>query len=111
MRVAACNFGASVSIAVPNRMIENWYLADIAHLCRKKKYLRDNIQQRDFEGKHGKKELKRCFKPEFAYSETKHGPELFSLIRLPVARANSQSFDAFIRLLGSCRAVGSARKV
>jgi uncharacterized protein (DUF2249 family) len=77
-------------------MIENWLLADIENLSKKKKYLKDNIQQRNFEGTHGKNELKKLYKKNFSYSETEHGPELFEILREAVAKKNSQSFKQFI---------------
>jgi hypothetical protein len=50
-------FGLAVRVAVPNTMIENWYLADIEQLSRKKKYIKSKLAQRSYEGKHGKREL------------------------------------------------------
>ncbi|MBA7713052.1 hypothetical protein ES703_122050 [subsurface metagenome] len=95
------NLGKSipVSVAIPNRMIENWYLADIEFLSKQKSFIRSNIKQRNYEGTDGKKELKRCFIKKVAYSETKHGPQIFIALRLSVARKNSASFDHFLRLL------------
>jgi hypothetical protein len=96
----SAHLGLPVVVAVPNRMIENWYLADIAYLSTKKKYLKRKLKQKSYEGTHGKRELRRCFVKGIDYCETKHGPELFSLIRIPVARTNSASLRHFLRLLG-----------
>jgi uncharacterized protein DUF4276 len=90
-----------VYVAVPNRMIENWYLSDIEILSKKKSYIKDKIKQKKYEGKDGKKELKKCFVRKFTYQETKHGPELFAIIRFDVARKNSPSFDTFLNLLNN----------
>ena len=92
-------FGPPVAVAIPNRMIENWYLADIEYLCACKRYLRRKLKQRNYEGTHGKRELKRCFVKGIDYCETKHGPELFLLVRTAVARDNSDSFRRFLQLL------------
>jgi len=92
----AIGFPIPVSVAVPNRMIENWYLADIAYISRRKVFLRDRLSQKNYEGTNGKKELKRCMKPSVSYSETKHGPQLFKILRFRVARQNSESFDDFL---------------
>jgi hypothetical protein len=89
-------FPVPVTIAVPNRMIENWYLADIEFLATRKTFLREGIQQKAFEGKDGKAMLKRFMRKGTPYSETKHGPELFEIVRFDVARQNSASFDAFL---------------
>lgn len=88
-----------VAIAVPNRMIENWYLADIEFLSKHKAFLRGGLKQKIFEGKDGKGELKRRMKKGTSYSETKHGPELFEILRFDVARKNSSSFDEFLSCL------------
>lgn len=97
----SANLGLPVVVAVPNRMIENWYLADVAYLSAKKKYLKKKLKQKNYEGTHGKKELRKCFVKGIDYCETKHGPELFSLIRIPIACTNSASFRRFVQLLDS----------
>jgi hypothetical protein len=89
-------FDIDVDIVVSNKMIENWYLADIELLSKKKAYLKDNLRQKQYEGKHGKEELKKLFKSKFSYSETEHGPQLFELIRESIAANNSKSFKIFI---------------
>lgn len=88
-----------VSFVVPNKMIENWYLADIEYLSSKKKYLKDSIKQKKYEGLHGKDEIKKLMKNNFTYSETEHGPELFTLIREDIACKNSFSFNMFYELI------------
>jgi hypothetical protein len=91
-----------VNIAVPNRMIENWYLADIEFLSKHRTFLRDGLKQKTYEGRDGKRELKRLMKKNISYSETKHGPELFEILRFDVARTNSNSFNAFLSYLNDC---------
>lgn len=88
-------FKVPVKIVVSNRMIENWFLADIEFLSKKKTYLLDGLKQKNYEGSHGKDELKRLFKPRKSYSETEHGPDLFFSIREANARKNSSSFKIF----------------
>lgn len=92
---------AKVETCSPNKMIENWYLADIKHLSKKKAFLRDNIRQKNYEGKHGKKELKKLMKKGLSYNEVRHGSQLFVAIRCSVARSNSPSFDHFLDSLDS----------
>jgi hypothetical protein len=96
---ATLQCGIPVSVAVPNRMIENWYLADIEFLSKKRSFLRYNVKQRNYEGTDGKKLLKTCFVRGITYCETRHGPQLFAILRFNVARRNSPSFDHF---LGVC---------
>jgi hypothetical protein len=94
------NFGIEVAFAVPNRMIENWYLADIENLSKKKTFLKDNIRQKNFEGTNGKVEIKKLFKKEYSYSETDHGPVMFLLIRDRTASKNSPSYKKFLTEVG-----------
>jgi len=96
-------FGINISVAVCNKMIENWYLADIEHLSRNRSFLRDRLKQKNYEGTHGKNEMKKCMKKGTSYSETKHGPELFETLRFDVARQNSPSFDFFLTILETHR--------
>jgi hypothetical protein len=60
---------------------------------------KDNLKQKNFEGKDGKKELKKCFISRIDYIETDHGPQLFSVLNFDVARKNSMSFDLFLSSL------------
>ena len=92
-------FDVPVFVAVANTMIENWYLADIGYLSNQKAFLKDRIKQRPYEGRHGKDELKKCMKQGISYSETKHGPQLFAMLRFDIARQNSPSFDDFLRIV------------
>jgi hypothetical protein len=85
--------------SVSNRMIENWYLADIAFLSKQKSFLRRNLRQKNFEGLNGKEEIKRCFAKGFSYIETNHGPQMFATLRFNIARKNSSSFDHFLSML------------
>jgi hypothetical protein len=96
-------FGFNVCPAVPNTMIENWYLADVEQLSRKRSYIKSTLSQRPYEGKHGKRELKQVFKKGESYSEVKHGPELFCTIRFSIAQGNSASFKRFVSCIGASR--------
>jgi len=93
------DFGLPVSVAVPNRMIENWYLADIEYLSAKKAFLKAKLKQKRYEGRDGKSLIKRCMRPPHTYSETEHGPEMFAILRFHEARKNSPSLDAFLTLI------------
>jgi hypothetical protein len=88
-----------VFVAVPNKMIENWYLADIEELSRQKVFIRDRLKQKNYEGKHGKIEIKKCMINGTDYSETLHGPQMFGVIRFDIARLNSPSFSDFLNML------------
>jgi hypothetical protein len=98
-------FNLDMQPAVPNMMIENWYLADVEQLSRRRSYIRDKLKQRNYEGKNGKKELKRLFVKGSYYEEVRHGADLFSIIRFPTASKNSKSFEHFAR----CLAIADSR--
>ncbi len=68
--------------------------------CIKRVYLREKLKQKNYEGKHGKRELKRLFRKGIQYNEVKHGPELFEIVRFAVAEKNSPSFKEFTQYLG-----------
>jgi len=93
-------FGVPVAVAVPNKMIENWYLADIEEISRKKVFIRDRLKQKHYEGKNGKTEIKKCMIHNVAYSETEHGPQMFAVVRFDVAKVNSRSFSEFLEMMG-----------
>jgi hypothetical protein len=97
---SAVDFGLPVRVVVPNRMIENWYLADIEHLSAKKAFLKANLKQKNYEGCDGKAQVKRLMRSPHTYRETTHGPQMFAILRFPVARQHSPSFDVFLGLIG-----------
>lgn len=92
--------GVDVIFLVADQMIENWYLADIAHVSKQKNYLKDVRKQRSYESMHGKKELKKLFKGGYDYHEIRHGAEIFPLVRGDDAAKMSSSFNAFREALG-----------
>ncbi|MGA2782784.1 MAG: hypothetical protein ABSF13_12855 [Smithella sp.] len=92
-------FDVPVNIAVPNIMIENWYLADIEHISRKKSFIRNNLKQKNYEGKNGKSVIKNFMVHGVSYSETDHGPKMFSILRFDVAKKNSSSFGEFLEMV------------
>lgn len=89
-----------VLLFVSDRMIENWFLADIVNLSSQKKYLKRVRAQRRFESLHGKQELKKLFAPGYDYNEVRHSAELFPLVRGEVAAGFSSSFARFRTELG-----------
>lgn len=90
------DFSKKLEIVVPNQMIENWFLADIEILSSKKKILRDKLKQKNYEGKHGKDEIRKLTITNKSYNEIQHGKEFFPLIRESVASKNSISFKDFL---------------
>lgn len=88
-----------IYVAVPNTMIENWYMADVEEISRRRKFIRSGLRQKPYEGKHGKREIRRVFEKGFDYNEVEHGPQLFPLVRKARAKSNSASFDKFLTAL------------
>lgn len=86
---------ASVFAACPDRMLENWMLADVKSWSGK--HGTKSSAQKKSEGKHGKDLVKALFKPGHHYRETLHGPLFIAAVRTSVARRNSASFARFQR--------------
>ena len=81
-----------VIVASPDRMIENWMLAD--HVMFSKVY--DVECPQDCEGSHGKHVIKRLLAPKkVAYHETTIGVEIFSYIDPHVMCERAASFNRF----------------
>ena len=93
------SFAVPVVVCAANRMIENWYLADVEELSRRRVYIRPKLRQRNFEGLHGKDELKKLLRSNIKYDEIGQGRQLFCTIRLEVAGANSPSLQSFLTAL------------
>jgi hypothetical protein len=89
------DFSKDVKVFSPDKMLENWLLADIAELSLKKTYLKKLVRQRSFESLHGKSELKKLFIHGCDYNEIKHGAELFPLVRADAASKYSPSFARY----------------
>ena len=100
--LGALDATVTITCAVPNRMMENWYLADIAYLATQRVFLKPNIAQKRYEGTMGKDELKKLFLPRYTYNEVEHGAQLFSMIRFPEARQYSESLSHFLDVLAAC---------
>jgi hypothetical protein len=92
--LSGCGLG-EVKVFAPDRMIENWFLADIKFLASKKKYLVKVKTQKNFESTHGKSELKKFFHNGFDYNEVRHSAELFPLVRGGESSLLSPSFHNF----------------
>lgn len=88
-----------VSIVIPNKSIENWFLADIEYLSKKKAFLKGNLKQKNYEGKNGLTVLKKFIQKNITYNEVIHGAQMFKLIRFSVAKANSRSFSVFLDVI------------
>jgi hypothetical protein len=88
-----------IRVAVPNQMVENWYLADICHLSNQRSFLRKVAKQGSFDGKHGKRLLSGFFQRGKYYNEVEHGPILFTLVRFEEARSFSPSLSDLVQAL------------
>ena len=93
------SFEIDTYIAVADRMIENWYLADILYLSSQKKYLKKQTKQKYYEGTNGKKELRKIFAKGYDYNEVTHGKELFNMMRFNFAKEYSKSLNDFLSLI------------
>ena len=85
-------------IVCPDRMVENWILADVESI-KTKKYIRSQAKQRNYEGKDGVREIKKLFVKGVSYDKVSHGVEMLGIINPEVARIHSGSFDKFISVV------------
>lgn len=97
--INSTQFSVKTEIAIADKMIENWYLADIAYISTKKKYIKKQQKQKMYEGQHGKKELKKLFIRGYDYNEVIHGKELFNTLRFKNASVYSSSLKDFLEKL------------
>lgn len=83
-----------IFIGIPDRMFENWILADI-NAVNSYYSIRPLLSQECFENKHGKSQLRSMIGTKYSYSETQDGPEIFSRCDIPTICKNSPSFRQF----------------
>lgn len=88
-------------VGVPNQMVENWYLADIAYISSIRSYLCRVKRQKNYEGVSGKSVLRSYFRRGHYYKETVHGPSLVQAVRFQHARKFSKSLEQFLVALES----------
>ena len=92
---------SQVGVVVADRCTENWLLADVEGL-KGDSCVPDTAEQRDYEGKQGKSEIRKLIKR--SYHETTVGVRLFKRVRPEIARANSLSYRRLTdALAGQCR--------
>jgi len=87
-----------IKVCIPDRMFENWIIADVEGIRTHKGLVRVNAKQRKFDGTNGAHQLKAMMK--VPYKKALHAPVLFKSVRIPTAVGNSPSFRHFADLLG-----------
>lgn len=85
-----------IIVGVPDRMIENWILADPERLAQDDECCGE--VPISVEGTNGKTMIKRCFK---SYNETTTGVKLLLKARVNTMKSNSDSFCKFVDRLPS----------
>lgn len=94
--------GGQVRVGVPDRMIENWMLADYKNVEKYYKVKGDGTR-RSHEGKNGKSEMRKLAGTGSGYDGVVHGVETFCGGSPTVMARNSQSFRSFAEeLRGEC---------
>jgi hypothetical protein len=101
---------APVILGVPDRMIENWILADLDNFCRLAGVNNTSLS-RDFEGTCGEAKLKKLLPKGFTYVKTIHGVEWFQTSDPDSISKNSLSFREFAEALTAvkCRWLSERR--
>lgn len=90
-----------IKVCVPDIMFENWILADIKGIKRKKELIKSEAKQEKYEGKHGAYYLDLIMLVR--YKKTIHAHVLFRLVSFDRAKINSNSFNFFYKCLHSCK--------
>lgn len=91
-------YGGQYVVAVVDRCIENWILADWNNVAERFKEhgLKPIEDCTQYEGKQGKTELKRLLPRELLYNEPTWGKDMFLSCRPEKIYENSASFRAFV---------------
>jgi hypothetical protein len=97
--VADAASAVAFHVVIADRMIENWFLADVEELSAKRAFVKRGLRQKNYEGTHGKAVLKGLLVKNHAYSEVRDGPALFETIRLSVAVKNSASLARLVAVI------------
>jgi hypothetical protein len=86
-----------ILVCVPDRMFENWILADVEGIKRLKTLIREFATQKQYDGMNGASELRKIMKRK--YNKVIHAPKLFSLVSFKRGKTNSPSFNRFVEAL------------
>jgi hypothetical protein len=87
-----------LAVCVPDRMFENWIIADVEGIKQCEDLVKSSAKQTGFDGKNGTRVLKSIMK--VPYKKTQHGPALFKHVSFQRAIMNSPSFRLFAEELG-----------
>lgn len=87
-----------IVVFVPDRMFENWIVADVDGI-KGTGFLNSEAKQAMYDGKNGKRILAGFM--NVPYKKTVHAPLLFKAARFDVASRNSPSFSCFFKFLTS----------
>lgn len=80
-------------VCIPDRMFENWIIADIKGIQVHSDLIDSSSKQKPFDGTNGIGILQKIMK--VSYKKTIHGPKLFKSISFNRAKNNSPSFENF----------------
>ena len=87
-----------LAVCVPDRMFENWIIADVEGIKQCEDLVKSSAKQTSFDGKNGTMVLKSIMK--VPYKKTQHGPALFKHVSFQRAVMNSPSFRFFAEEVG-----------
>jgi hypothetical protein len=97
-------FNENVVVGIPDRMIENWILADYKSFCRNAKIeFNGETAKRSFDGCAGEAQIKKLLPKGVSYVKTLHGVEWFIKSRSEVISNTSPSFRSFADRLTSLK--------
>jgi hypothetical protein len=98
-----------IVIGIPDRMIENWILADFEAIARCVK-VKTKVSGQEFEGTSGEVKLKQLLPEDLTYVKTIHGVEWFQKCDAETIRQHSPSFRDFINAMTDVKCPWLAQK-
>jgi len=89
-----------LAVCVPDRMFENWIVADVEGIKQCENLVKSSARQAAFDGRNGTMVLKSLMK--VPYKKIQHAPTLFKRVSFQRAIHNSRSLCLFTEELGMC---------
>lgn len=80
-------------VCVPDRMFENWILADVEGIKACDSLVKAAAVQKNYDGTHGTNELQLILRTK--YNKTIHAQKMFSFVSFQRGKTNSVSFNTF----------------
>jgi len=100
-KISKIELNEKIKIVAADRMLENWIIADLEGIKKRKNLININSQQELFDGKSGVKLLKQFMIVN--YNKVQHAELLFKAVSIERAIKYSPSFNKFILMIESVK--------